>query len=88
MAINADKPNLPKHIYKEAYIAPKVIKYTFVDQSEIDKAKAHGLPTEFEALSVGTKDGQLCIVPLDESSREIATLLVRLWNNFNKPGGW
>lgn len=34
----------------------------------------------FEALSIGTKTGQVCIVPLDESNQETAEFIVRACN--------
>jgi hypothetical protein len=35
---------------------------------------------QFEALSIGTRRGQVAIVPLDESSRENAEFIVRACN--------
>ncbi len=37
-------------------------------KKEEAKLKAYGMPTQFEAVSIGTKQGQVAIIPLDESS--------------------
>ncbi len=39
-----------------------------VGEKEEAKLKAYGMPTQFEAVSIGTKQGQIAIIPLDESS--------------------
>jgi hypothetical protein len=57
-----------KHQGLRANIAPKLV--------------TAGLPPSFEALSIGTREGQLAIIPLDESDREAAMALVNLWNAF------
>ena len=36
----------------------------------------------FEAISIGTESGQICLVPLDESSRENAAFIVRACNEY------
>ena len=67
-------------------IGPKEATYGIVGEAEV-KLKSIGLPTQFHALSIGARGGrgpQVCIIPLDESSREaadkICELLNRWWN--------
>jgi len=38
---------------------------------------AAGIPFEFEALSIGTDKGTVCLVPLDESNEDNAKLIVK-----------
>jgi hypothetical protein len=39
---------------------------------------------QFEALSIGTRRGQIAIVPLDESTRENAAFIVRACNTHDE----
>ena len=48
---------------------------TYQAVGDSEKLVAVGLPVQFVALSVGTPQGQVAIVPLDESSRENAHLI-------------
>lgn len=60
-------------------IHPRVGKYRAIPSSREEAEaleKIGGL--EFEALSVGTEDGQIAIIPLDESSRANAERIVYL----------
>lgn len=58
-------------------IATKISNYQFSGE-EAAKLRTAGLPTRFEALSIGANDGrgpQVAIIPLDESSRANAKLI-------------
>jgi hypothetical protein len=68
---------------KELSVAPKQSQYQ-VPEPLADKLRENYLPTQFDALSVGTPTGQFAIIPLDESSEDNAHELVRRWNNFSK----
>ena len=72
---------MEKHAYSKASIAPKKMTYMPARIEDRVKLMEAGLPVEFEAISIGTEDGQLCLVPLDESSEGVARVLVALWNN-------
>ena len=61
-------------------IAPRTNFYT-VPEPHAQALRDRGLPTTFEAISIGWERGQFAIVPLDESSRENAERIVDLWNN-------
>lgn len=63
---------------KFAFVAPRTAFYESVNKEALIAA---GLPTRFEALSIGLFSAQLAIIPLDESSRENAELLCKLWND-------
>lgn len=57
-------------------IAPRVGKYQVLPANEEERIaleKIGGIT--FEALSVGTRNGQVAIIPLDESNRDNATLI-------------
>lgn len=57
-------------------IAPRVGKYQVVPGNEEERLaleKIGGIT--FEALSVGTRNGQVAIIPLDESNRDNANLI-------------
>jgi len=67
----------------KVYIESRTVEYQ--PKNEIDRRRLAecGLETSFPALSIGTASGTLCLVPLDESSRENAELIVILWNDFH-----
>lgn len=62
-------------------ISPRTAFYEARDKEKLIQA---GLPTGFEALSVGHEKGQFALIPLDESSMENAIELVRRWNSFEE----
>ena len=57
-------------------IAPRKNKYRAIpdDPEELQLAEKYGLD-KFEAISIGTKSGQIAIIPLDESSLSNAILI-------------
>lgn len=62
-------------------VAPREARYQVVNDDPKVQARLEELGLDkFTALSVGTESGQLCIVPLDESSRENAELIARACN--------
>lgn len=59
-------------------IGVKRCKYRCLPEPEVAaRMKAAGIPFEFEALSIGTDKGTVCLVPLDESNEDNAKLLVK-----------
>jgi hypothetical protein len=66
-----------KHTEGPWNIAPKTCEYIANPDAEI-KAKMilMGIPLSFNALSIGTDMGSVALIPLDESSRENAQLIV------------
>lgn len=69
-----------RHVGKMASLMPRAINYSVTNDDLKQRLISHGLPVSFDALSVGTDDGQLALIPLDESSRENAVLITSLWN--------
>ena len=67
-----------KERLKNIYIAPKKVRYKVIPITSEEKVKAKRHPEilEFDALSVGDENGQAFIVPLDESSREVAEIII------------
>jgi hypothetical protein len=58
-------------------VAPRIGKYQVLPGNEEERIaleKIGGIT--FEALSVGTRNGQVAIIPLDESNRDNANLIV------------
>lgn len=58
-------------------IAPRIGKYQALPGNEEERValeKIGGIT--FEALSIGTRSGQVAIIPLDESNRDNANLIV------------
>ena len=55
-------------------VAPKKAMYGAFGE-EARKLEAVGLPTQFEGLSIGTDNGQVAIIPLDESNEANAQLI-------------
>lgn len=71
--------NWTKKRLKKASIAERVATYHAIPASPYEEAmkiKHPGL-FEFRAISIGDKTGQAFIVPLDESDRETAELILR-----------
>lgn len=68
----------------KVYIESRTVRYQPESESDRIKLLTHGLTPSFNALSVGTKQGTLCLVPLDESSLENAELIVKLWNEYHE----
>lgn len=64
-------------------VAPRAARYQVVNDDPKVQARLEALGLDkFTALSIGTESGQLCIVPLDESSRENAEFIVRACNAY------
>jgi len=57
-------------------IGPETARYEVCRGIKRQALKVAGLPTEFEALSIGTDSGQVAIIPLDESNIDNAHLIV------------
>jgi len=66
--------------FKEVSLGVRTNRYTIADPKERQKLIDAGLPADFEAISIGDERGQLCFVPLDESSIDHARVIVNLWN--------
>jgi len=61
------------------FLAPNRARYAVVGEGA-KKLKRMGLPTEFEALSIGSATRQVAIIPLDEAGREDAEVLTKAAN--------
>jgi len=59
-------------------VGPNKAKYEAIPGNSGQQAVKEECPElfEFEAVSIGNKDGQFCLVPLDESSEANALLIV------------
>jgi hypothetical protein len=70
---------------KKATIAPRVAIYEVLPGSIAEEKIKMVKPGmfEFQAISVGDKDGQAFIVPLDESGRETAELILKALQAYN-----
>jgi len=55
-------------------VAPNKAFYN-LDGEDAEKLKSVGLPIRFEALSVGNEQGQIAIIPLDNSNEFNARLI-------------
>jgi len=64
---------------KKAAIASRTAKYEAIPATEHERKVKEVCPDMFvfDALSVGDNDGQAFFVPLDESNREVAELIIR-----------
>ena len=64
---------------KMATIAPLTAKYKGIAETEAQIAVeiAHPELFYFSAISIGDDHGQACIIPLDESSKTTAELILR-----------
>lgn len=64
------------------FIGPKNASYsTVTTDAQKEMARLHGVKLEFEAMSIGNEDGQLCIIPLDDNSPEVAGHILCAVNN-------
>lgn len=64
-------------------VGPNPNTYKVANPEFENRCKAAGAPTEFESLSVGNGKKQLCIIPLDQNTREDAELIAKLWNDYH-----
>ncbi len=64
---------------KNVYIGPLSAAYKVTPTSYAEKQAFKTKPEmfEFEALSIGDNAGQMCIIPLDDSSRENAEYIIK-----------
>lgn len=70
-------------------MAKRVITYKPVipiDHPNKERAQQFGLDKEFQALSIGHKNGQIALIPLDESNIKNGRKIVDLWNSESKEG--
>lgn len=71
---------------KDVSLAPRVGTYECVPQSDHEyKVKAtHPHLFSLQAVSIGDSKGQMCLVPLDESSEETAKFIVEAVKFYTK----
>lgn len=56
-------------------IAPETARYKVADTNERKRLESLGVNCEFDAISIGNGSGTRALIPLDESSREIAEFI-------------
>ena len=63
---------------KKATLGARVASYKAIPTTEQEKAAAERYPKvfKFQAVSIGDKNGQAFFVPLDESSKKTAELII------------
>lgn len=68
---------MSKHTPGPWEIAPRIAKYSVIPANDHERGQLERIGAlTFDALSIGTPNGQVAIIPLDESSRGNATLIV------------
>ena len=75
------------------HIGPKTATYKVVGPAA-DTLERYGLPVYVEMVSIGTQDGQIAVIPMDESSMDnahlikAAPLLVEVLEKIVDSGTW
>lgn len=73
-------------------IAPRIAKYSVIPANDHERGQLERIGAlTFDALSIGTPKGQAAIIPLDESSRDNATLIAaapEMFDLLNQLNNW